>query len=290
MDQKQPYTGNLTIYAGRVMRSVRGGEFQPPSGDPAQPDSGQGEGLGLYDLSAAPEEIRPFLEGELKKVEANVTRKFQEAADFRKKYEPYEGIDGLTQVEPDELSRLLAFHQEVLSDPQAFEEWYRAVGEEFGFSQQPQGDPNADPDDPDASDFSDPSLEAAIERVLERVDERLAPFEQQMTESQQEQRITEAQEEIRQELDALKEANGEFNEDLVCQLALAYDGAPDAIQKGFADYQRFMGDTESAVFEGKDDTPGAANTGGTPATGVEPVTDFRTAKERSRERFAATRS
>lgn len=287
---KQPiYAGNLVIYRGRVMLPVRGGEIdQPPAqGDPAQPEQGQGEGLGLYDLSAAPPEIRPFIEQEMKKVEANVTRKFQEAADFRKKWEPYEGIDGLGDLEPEDLSRLLQFHSEVLSDPDAFENWYRAVGEEMGIAAEPQG---REEEGGEGEDFTDPALEAAIERVLQTVDERLKPFEETLTEQQQEQRITEAQEEIRGELDALKEEYGEFNEDLVCQLALAYDGSPDAIQKAFADYQRFQGQTESNAFESKDEAPDAALSGGTPATQVEPITDFKTAKDRSRERFAATRS
>jgi hypothetical protein len=35
-------------------------------------------GTGLYDLESAPEEYRPFLEAELKKIEGNATKKFQE--------------------------------------------------------------------------------------------------------------------------------------------------------------------------------------------------------------------
>lgn len=292
MDQEQPSYIKVgpwyLISGGRVFPTVRGGEIAQPGAsqgdDPAQPDSGQGEGLGLYDLSAAPEELRPFIEQEMKKVEANVTRKFQEAADFRKQWEPLAGVEGLTDLDPEELTQLLDFHSQVLSDPEAFENWYRAVGEHFGFA--PQGEQE---DGEDGEDGADPQLEAAIERVIQTVDERLKPFEQQQTQQQQEQAIFAAQEEIRGELDALKEQNGEFNEDLVCQLALAYEGAPDAIQKAFADYQRFQGTTESAVFDGKDDAPGPAVSGGSPATQVEPITDFATAKARSKERFAAAR-
>jgi hypothetical protein len=297
LDPKQPIIiGELVIYGGRILRRIRGAENVPGAapaggGDPAQPDEGQGEGLGLYDLSAAPDELRPFIQDELKKVEANVTRKFQENAEYRKKMERYEsldGIEGLTEMEPEELTRLLDFHSQVLSDPQAFEEWYRAVGEQFGLS--PQGNPDDEFDGEGQDGDLDPQLDAAIARVLEKVDERLAPFEQQMTQQQQEQAITDAQEEIRSELDSLKEKHGEFNEDLVCQLALAYEGSPDAIQKGFADYQRFTGDVESSAFEQKEDVPAPANSGGTPPAGVEPITDFSEAKRRAAERFAATRS
>jgi hypothetical protein len=55
---------------------------------------GQGGGLGLYDLTTVPEHLRPVVEPLLKKVEANVTQRFQEHADFRKQWEPFSGSRG----------------------------------------------------------------------------------------------------------------------------------------------------------------------------------------------------
>lgn len=294
-DDVQPrWLGNLVVYGGRVMRRVRGAETPAPPAagqgaaatEPAEPSAASG----LYDLSGAPDELRPFLEQEMKKVEANVTRKFQEAADFRKQWEPFAGVDGLTDTDPEELGQLLAFHRGVLSDEQQFTDWFYSVGEELGLLPEQSEDGGDNDFEQNGDGEADPDLESAIQRAL---DARLAPFEaqltqqnEQLTQAQQEQRVTEAQQSIRTELDGLHEQHGDFNEDLVCQLALAYDGAEDMIQRAFADYQRFSGETEASFLEGKGDTPQPANSGGVPATQVEPITDFASAKEAARARFA----
>jgi hypothetical protein len=292
-DVQPCYLGNLVIVDRRVLRRVCGGEVDQGGagqGAAATGDTEPSVASGLYDLSGAPDELRPFLEQEMKKVEANVTRKFQEAADFRKQWEPYSGVEGLTDIDPEELGQLLAFQRGPLSDEQQFIDWYQNIGQELGLLPEQSEDGGEDEYGEDGDGELDPALEGAIQRAL---DARLAPFEaqlsqqnEQLTAAQQEQRVNDAQQEIRGELDALREQHGDFNEDLVCQLALAYDGAPDMIQRAFADFQRFSGEAESSFVEGKNGSPAPANSGGIPATQVEPITDFRTAKEAARARFA----
>src|SRR6185295_507378 len=103
-------------------------------GDPGATGEGtdQGVGLGLYDLSSAPEELRPFLEQELKKYDGNVTKKFQEHADFRKRFEPYADVD-FGDVPADELGELLQFRQ-VLQDPEQLQEWLGALNQQLGLT------------------------------------------------------------------------------------------------------------------------------------------------------------
>src|SRR5215216_3395957 len=100
------------------------------SGEPGGAEgTEQQPGLGLYDLSGAPEELRPFLEQELKKYDGNVTKKFQEHADFRKRFEPYQDLD-FGDVPADELGELLQLRQ-VFQDPQQTQEWLSALNEEL---------------------------------------------------------------------------------------------------------------------------------------------------------------
>jgi len=116
----------------------QGGSAAAAQGDPGATDEGagqgaeQGVGLGLYDLSGAPEELRPYLEQELKKYDGNVTKKFQEHADFRKRFEPYADVD-FGDVQADELGELLQFRQ-VLQDPEQLQEWLGAVNEQLGLT------------------------------------------------------------------------------------------------------------------------------------------------------------
>jgi NADPH-dependent glutamate synthase beta subunit-like oxidoreductase len=64
----------------------------------------------------------------------------------------------------------------------------------------------------------------------------------------------------------------------VCQLALAYEGE-DAVERGFADYQRIIGAAEKGVLKSKLEQPGVPENGGRPATQGEPITDFAEAKK-----------
>jgi len=236
-----------------------------PPAEPTQPaDAGEGgqapgsDPTGSpWDLNAAPAELRPYLEAELKKYEGNITRKFQEAADYRKQWEPYETA-GVNQVAPEELAELLQL-REVFSDEDAFKEWWQSVGSELGYEGQP---------DPGAEDpfVADPDAGPNTEEI-----------EAQVQQQSDQQRVAEAQTQIDQQLAQLKAEHGEFNEDAVCQLALAYDGAPDSITNAYADYQRLVGQAENGLVSGKMGQPDTPESGGGNAP-PEPITSFADAK------------
>jgi hypothetical protein len=131
-EAEQPiYFGRYVLYRGRVMPLVAGGES---NGAPAAAGDGGAGGAGdggdgasgpiPWDLSSVSEELRPHVEAALKGVEGGVTKRFQEHADFRKQWEPYAGVEGLSEISPEDMARLVAFHQ-TASDEQQFEQWLR---------------------------------------------------------------------------------------------------------------------------------------------------------------------
>lgn len=234
---------------------------------PADAQGQQDTNPGLYpDLSAVPEDVRDIVTPLLKQFEGNVTRKFQEAAEFRKTWEPFQEL-GVHQVDPDELRELLAF-RELAQDPDQFKAWYEAVGQEMGLHQQAAQPEAPAPGDPAA-------LESTLAKLL---DQRLGPIEQAYQSQQEQARLQHAESFVNSKLDELKAEHGEFDADAVCQLALAYEGN-DAIDRGFADYQRLVGQVEKNVFESKLQQPDSPAQGGRPATQQKPITDFAEAKK-----------
>lgn len=245
-------------------------QSQPVQADGAAAPDAQGQAQdtnnGLYpDLSAVSPDIRDIVDPLLKQFEGNVTRKFQEAADFRKQWEPFQEL-GVQDLDPDDLKELLAF-RDLAQDPEQFKAWYQAVGEEMGLGAQDM-QPAAQPTEP-----------AALEQTLAKLlDERLGPIENAYRSQQEQAQLAQAQSFIDGKLGELEQQHGEFDSDAVCQLALAYEGA-DAIERGFADYQRLVGQVEKSVFEQKLQSPDGAVSGGRPATQVQPITDFGEAKK-----------
>jgi hypothetical protein len=135
-----------------------------PAVQPGGDAEGQGDqeitGSGLYDLDSAPEQYRPFIEAELKKIEGNVTKRFQDAKEFREQWEPYSAIEGLTDVPPEDLQELLQL-REIAQDPEAFDHWIKQMAEHRGLlnSDEPEGGDDEDYEDDDEGgvDLSKPS-------------------------------------------------------------------------------------------------------------------------------------
>jgi hypothetical protein len=262
---------------------VGGGETVAPEAAPGvQPDPGQGEGgsgSGLYDLDAAPPELRPHLERELKKIEGNATKRFQEAAQYRQQWAPYEQL-GVNQLPPEQVAQLLQFYS-LTQDPEAFEDWWETVGEQMGFA--------GDPDDPDAEGEDDVQAdpEEILRVVAQFLDQRLAPIQQRFQSFDEQQVQIQANDWLEDELDALQEEHGELDKDTrdaVLRLALAHDG-PDAIKQGFADFQRITANGQRQLVTDKRRQPRPAERGGRPATGATAPTNFKDAQKLAMERM-----
>lgn len=252
-----------------------------PAETPEGVDAGQGtDGIqGLYDLSAAPEHLRPLLEQELKKVDANVTRRFQEHADYRKRFEALEGIEGLTDVPAEELSQLLEF-RDIASNPEQFESWWYQVGSELGFFEDDGTGPDAETGE-EPTGQGDPQVAQLVETV-QQLSQRLEEFESR---GESEKAKAEARQEIDRQLGELRDQHGEFDENLVLRLARDYAEEPDAIQRGFDDYLRITGQAQSQLVEDKLDQPGPANGGGRPDVGGGGPTTFKEAQAAALQRL-----
>lgn len=237
---------------------------------------GQGQGQessGLYDLSSIPEQLRPAVEPAFKQWDANVTKKFQEHADYRKQWEPYEQL-GLNNVQPENLQDLLAFN-EMAQDPEQFDSWLREMAQERNLlesgQQQQQADPYADLYDEQGNELTPDSIKELIQ-------EQVQPLYQQAQAQQEQAAIQEATAMIQSELDALHEKHGDFPDEVVCQLAMAYDG-PEGISQAFQDYQSIIAQAERGVVENKLAEPSVPERGGTANTAAPEIKTWDQARE-----------
>jgi hypothetical protein len=250
---------------------------------PAQPEGQGGDpeatGTGLYDLASAPEEYRPFIEAELKKIEGNVTRKFQEHAAERKQWESLADLN-LHDVPREDLEGLLQLN-ELAKDEEAFDNWLREVAQARGIL---DGEP-VDDDDEDDDDLDIGSI------IEQRLQEALAPLHEQLAGQQREQAVSQESQAIEQELDGLLTAQqlelGEEDRQTVYALAAPFaDDDPDgAIQKGLEAFLRIRGGAQRELVQSKAQQPSGAMEGGTPASKPEEIRSFDAAKKAARQRF-----
>lgn len=257
--------------------------YPPMAGADGEGEGAGGEGQGeshsegLYNLESVPEDYRPHVEKIAKEIDANVTRKFQEAAQYRDQWEPYEKL-GINEYEPEALEQLLAF-AEIANDENTFRQWWNDVGQEYGFLNE-----NDDTDDVDDLFNDDDDFEAKLEAKLE---ERLGPLYQRELEREEQERIAEAEALIDQAIEALKNEHGDFNEQVVYKLALAYDG-PDAIQQAFKEYQELVSNTEKETVTNKGNAPTPPEGSGPANTNQKLPTSFDEASAMATERLKAS--
>jgi hypothetical protein len=182
---------------------------------------------GLYDLGSVPEELRRLRQDVAKQIQGNVTRRFQEHADFRKTWEPFSQVEGLTDLPPEELQELVQF-REIASDPAQFDDWlvgiaeamaeadpdrFQAVFGRLGESTGLFGDDGEDDGDEGGDGGDRP--ESLREMFTEMLDERLGPIEQHVNHSSQESRVNAAREQIANELEQIAgEHKEQFGEEL----------------------------------------------------------------------------
>jgi len=248
----------------------------------AQPAESQGADNDFYSsiLSDIPEEHRPYVETAVKQFDANVTRKFQDAAEYRKTWEPYEQL-GVNDVEPEQMEQLMAF-AEIASDPDTFRQWWEAVGDEYGFTDELYDELGGDEEgDEDEDILEQPAMTQALEEIL---DQRLAPLLEKERERDEQQRVDEASRLVDQQIAKLKEEHGDFDEQMIYKLALAYDG-DDAITQAFNDYKDLVSNTERNTLREKSNQPPPSEGPGRADTNAHPVTDWNEAKDAARERI-----
>lgn len=253
-------------------------EPQSPAGDqgPATTDSGYAQ----YLDSVAPE-IREQVEPLFKEFDGNVTKKFQEHAEYRKGWTPYEEL-GIKDVPPEQLQELLAFAQ-MANDPQRFDQWLQSQATERGLLQE-QRDSDFDLEDNSVED-----------RLLEKVAELINPLKEQLSEQSQAKLVESAEAEINGVLSSILSDHKDLPEsarDAIEALAYRYTDEPglsgkEVVEKGFADYQSLLGQGEKGLFVKKAQQPGTPEGEGPASTADEKITTFGDPrlKAQARERF-----
>lgn len=227
-------------------------------------------GNGLYDLNDVPEDVREHVVPHLKAMEGSITKKFQEAADYRKGWEPYEEL-GLRDMEPEQIKQLIDFAS-MANDPTQFDNWLKRAAEERGLLN------GAGEEDLDLEDVEGLSPE----KIEELVTQHTQPIKEALENQTKEQAIAAAEEEVQTSLQSIRKDNPnlpENAEDAIEQLAYRYTedsklSAGDIIAKGFEDYQSLIGQGEKGLFEKKNAQPETPEGPGQANMGDEKITSF----------------
>jgi hypothetical protein len=143
--------------------------------DGVQPDAGQGtDGGGPYDsyLQFVPEARHGEAVEHLQGISKPIERQQEEAATFRKQWEPY-AESGILDYPPEDAQALFGWHQGIAGDPAAAQQWWESFGRENGWTlaaEEAQAE-----EDLEAQGFS-------AEQAQAMVAEAVAPLQQQYEE------------------------------------------------------------------------------------------------------------
>jgi hypothetical protein len=171
--------------------------YTDPSADAVQPEvEGQGDsgtgGAPPYQeyLDRIPEELRGQVEPVFRDWDGRTTQRFQEAAEYRRAWEPYEQL-GVQQVSPQEVAWLLQFRNAHDNNPQAILDWAREYAQEHGL-QYPDG-PREAQDGMPYDEFGSGLDQGAFDQALMPVMQRLEAFEQRFAQQDEMADLREAQ-------------------------------------------------------------------------------------------------
>ena len=264
-----------------------------PAADPVQPeDAGQGgEGTGgtpyAEYLDRIPEDARGVAEEAFRAWDANYTRHQQEASEYRNQWEPFEQA-GIRQYTPDHLSWALQVAQAAQNDPAALRTW---LDQTHGPLAPPE------PTQPQADEFGFQDPQQQLNALLEQ---RLAPFQQQMEQlaqwreaQEQQAALQSGQQVIDQQFGEIEAKHGKLDpetRELVEAIATTKYADTDpmnAIPRAYRDYEAFVNQVEKRTLQGKVDQPKPPEGAGPPNSAPEKVTTLAEAGALAREQLRA---
>lgn len=236
-------------------------DVQPGQGQGAEAGTGTPTALESY-LQSVPEDQRAIVEPHLREHEKNVNGRLAEAAQFRKTWEPFSQIDALSQYDPQQLSELLAWHQQIVSTPEAFQQWLAEAAKEAGLTlaeQQQLSEAEAD---------GELTREQVEQLIQQQADQRLAPLQQRLEQFEQDQMVGQEETAIRQAFDQIEAESklslSEAQKEMILDLGMAFVGAEgkelpmgDAswVQKGFERFQSIASEAQRDFVDGKSQQP-----------------------------------
>lgn len=237
-------------------------------------------------LTRFPEETRDEAASAFREMEGSFTKRFQEAAQAREQWQPFEQL-GVNQRDPAEVEWALQMLEAAKTNPASVWEWAQEYAKTHNLTQ-------AETAQLEEEIAVDPSITQLLEQQLEA---KLGPIAQQLqdmsqwrdglTQKEQQDHI---QSEIRSELDSLKEKHGaEFDEGLVdkfianhmpppeADVRIAAQKARLAVQQAFADAQAVVGQIEKKYAQSKVDAPSGAESGGQTPSGADAIKSLKEA-------------
>ena len=242
--------------------------FTDPTADAVQPEQGQGDG-GATDapyaeyLNRIPEQVRGDVEPIFKEWDANTTKRFQDAAEFRKQWEPL-AETGVDQLSKDEVAWLVQFRG-ALDDPQTMQQWWDGYAQENGLNQ-PEAPQEPAPLD-DFGGFQDPQqLQTLIDQATGPLKQQLEQMQGHIEQQQQQQQQAQLVSQLEGQVAQLEKKQGrpfsDEERDVLARFASRYNDAETAIPRAYEDMQKFVGGVEKGAFQQKVDAPAAAEAGG----------------------------
>ena len=261
--------------------------FTDPTADDVQPDEGQGDGgdpgnpLYAEYLDRMPDEARPIAEEAFRDWDGRTQQRFQEAADFRKQWEPF-AETGISQLSPEEVAWLVQFRG-ALEDPQIMQQWWQGYAEQNGLAQ-----PEADLQQYDEyGGVQDQQLmESLIDQRLGPIAQQLEAFGMRFDEQAQQAAEAEAMAYLENQIAELEQKHGpEFNREMVELFANRYiESDPmNAVPKAWADWQKTRNQIEKAALQPKIAAPAPAEGGGVPDIAPPKISTFKDAEETAKQ-------
>ena len=271
-----------------------------PSADVVQPEGQGDEGTGnpayAEYLTRIPEEARGAAEEAFRDWDAKTTQRFQEAADLRKTWEPYQET-GVTRYDPQAVEWALNFMEASRANPEAVKEWYENYAKDNGLqSAAAPAEQAAFQGGLQTLDefgaYQDPGLESVLKSALEPIQSQLEGLTRFREQAEAQQAETEARQfidgqmgELREKHpDAFKDSGPYGAEQMVTRLLPHYiDTDPlNAVPRAFSDYQAIVGQIEKNALQHKVDAAPPALGGGAINGAPEEVKTLGDASQRAR--------
>jgi hypothetical protein len=250
-------------------------------------NTGQGDSgaTGVFDsyLQTVPEEHRETVTGYLRDAEKNVNGRLSEAAALKESWGGYEQhlAPFREQYDPETLAQILAWHQQVSTDQDAYQQWLKDQATQAGLIE----------GEPAASEEQGELTREEIQRLIdEQASQRLAPVQERLEQWETERAIGVEEQDIRSEFQRLEGENKvqltKEQQAMVLDLGMAYQGDGSWVQAGFERLQAIFAEGQQMFVARAQNQPGSPLTAGG-AAAVKPPTTFEDAGKLARERFRA---
>ena len=235
------------------------------SADVVQPDQGQGDGgqtstqpYAEY-LGRVPEEVRADIEPIFKDWNSSVNSRFEQHADYRKQWEPFEQA-GLNQYDPAQLSQFL----QQLSDPEQARAW---VNQTY-----PQQQPAPEPQQQDFGTYDQYDPNAQFNQRFDQLTQTIEQMQQRWQEAEQQRYEQAVNSTIEAAVAKLEAEHGKTLPQGVTMAQIietfggkhAVPGADpnEVVQKAWSEYDQLRNLERAAALQSKVDQPNPAVSGG----------------------------